>query len=146
MIPQIQPAAGNIPQRSRSTTSISCSIGLRSGNCGAHLHTVNSLPCSRYQFEMIWTLWHVARKSHQKMGTVSKNWYKAGWIHAFMFFLHQILTLPSKLNGDSSDQVTFFHPSIPLMDGERRDIRSLSHGATFFQSSFVNFVNLVSFS
>ncbi len=39
---------------SRSTTSQSCSIGLRSGDCGGHLSKVNSLSCSRNQSEMIW--------------------------------------------------------------------------------------------
>ncbi len=45
---------------SRSTTSQSCSIGLRSGDCGGHLSKVNSLSCSRNQSEMIWALWHGA--------------------------------------------------------------------------------------
>jgi len=30
-----------------------CSIGLRSGDCGGHFSTLNSLSCSRNQFEMI---------------------------------------------------------------------------------------------
>ncbi len=38
---------------SHSTTSQMCSIGLRSGDCGGHLSTVNSLSCSCNQFEMI---------------------------------------------------------------------------------------------
>ncbi|MBN3297538.1 MEGF9 protein, partial [Amia calva] len=38
---------------SRSTTSQRCSIGLRSGDCGGQFSTVNSLSCSRNQFEMI---------------------------------------------------------------------------------------------
>ncbi|XP_073767358.1 guanine nucleotide-binding protein subunit alpha-14 isoform X2 [Danio rerio] len=41
---------------SRSTTSQRCSIGLRSGDCGGHLSTVNSLSCSRNQSEMIHAL------------------------------------------------------------------------------------------
>ncbi len=45
---------------SRSTTSQSCSIGLRSGDCGGHLSKVNSLSCSRNQSEMIWALRHGA--------------------------------------------------------------------------------------
>ncbi len=45
---------------SRSTTSQSCSIGLRSGDCGGHLSKVNSLSCTRNQSEMIWALWHGA--------------------------------------------------------------------------------------
>ncbi len=45
---------------SRSTTSQSCSIGLRSGDCGGHLSKVNSLWCSRNKSEMIWALWHDA--------------------------------------------------------------------------------------
>ena len=40
----------HIPQR--------CSIGLRFWDCGGHWSTVNSLSCSRNQFEMIWALWH----------------------------------------------------------------------------------------
>ncbi len=42
---------------SRSTTSQSCSIGLRSGDCGGHLSKVISSSCSRNQSEMIWALW-----------------------------------------------------------------------------------------
>ncbi len=45
---------------SRSTTSQSCSIGLRSDDCGGHLSKVNSLSYSRNQSEMIWALWHGA--------------------------------------------------------------------------------------
>ncbi len=45
---------------SRSTTSQSCTIGLRSGDYGGHLSKVNSLSCSRTQCEMIWALWHAA--------------------------------------------------------------------------------------
>jgi len=45
---------------SRSTTSQRCSIGWRSGDCGGHFSTVNSLSCSRNQFEMIRDLWHGA--------------------------------------------------------------------------------------
>ncbi len=45
---------------SRSTSSKRCSIGLRSGDCGSHLSKVNSLSCSRNQYEMIWALWHGA--------------------------------------------------------------------------------------
>ncbi len=45
---------------SRSTTSQSCSIRLRSGDCGGHLSKINSLSCSRNQSEMIWSLWHGA--------------------------------------------------------------------------------------
>ncbi len=37
---------------SRFTTSQSCSIGLRSGDCGSHFSKVNSLSCSRNQSEM----------------------------------------------------------------------------------------------
>jgi len=33
-----------------------CSIGLRSGDCGGHFSTGNSLSCSRNQFEMIQAL------------------------------------------------------------------------------------------
>ncbi len=43
-----------------SITSQRCSIGLRSGDCGGHWSTVNSLSCLRHQFEMIWALWHGA--------------------------------------------------------------------------------------
>jgi len=45
---------------SRSTTSQRCSIGLRSGDCGGHFSTVNSLSGSRNQFEIIRALWHGA--------------------------------------------------------------------------------------
>jgi len=45
---------------SDSTTSQRCSIGLRSGECGGHFSTVNSLSCSRNQFEKIQALWHDA--------------------------------------------------------------------------------------
>ncbi|KAG8546926.1 hypothetical protein GDO81_029527 [Engystomops pustulosus] len=56
---------------SRSTTSQRCSIGLRSGDCGGHLSTVNSLSCSRNQSEMIPALWHYpAESSHQMLGTL----------------------------------------------------------------------------
>ena len=41
-------------QISCSTTSQRCSIGLRSGGCGGHWSTVNSLTCSGNQFEMFW--------------------------------------------------------------------------------------------
>ncbi len=69
---------------SRSTTSQSCSIGLRSGDCGGHLSKVNSLSCSRNQSEMIWALWHGALScwkyirrwvhcSHKGMDMVSNN-------------------------------------------------------------------------
>ncbi len=69
---------------SRSTTSQSCSIGLRSGDCGAHLSKVNSLSCSRNQSEMIWALWYCAIScwkyirrwvhcSHKGMDMVSNN-------------------------------------------------------------------------
>ena len=40
-------------QISCSTTSQRCSFGLRSGDCGGHLSTVNSSSCSRNQSEMI---------------------------------------------------------------------------------------------
>jgi len=45
---------------------------LRSGDCGGHFSTVNSLSCSRNQFEMIRALWHGSLScwiSHQRMGT-----------------------------------------------------------------------------
>ncbi len=57
---------------SRSTTSQSCSIGLRSGDCGGHLSKVNSLSCSINQSEMIWALWH---------GALSCWKYIRRWVH-----------------------------------------------------------------
>jgi len=45
---------------SSSTTCQRCSIGLRSGDCGGHFSTVNSLSCSKNQFDMISDLWHGA--------------------------------------------------------------------------------------
>ncbi len=50
-------SCASVMQISRSTTSQRCSAGLRSGDCGGHLSSVNSLSCSRNQFEMIWALW-----------------------------------------------------------------------------------------
>ena len=43
----------SIMRISCSTTSQRCSMGLRSGDCGGLWSTVNSLSCSRNQFEMI---------------------------------------------------------------------------------------------
>ncbi len=63
---------------SRSTTSQSCSIGLRSGDCGGHLSKVNSLSCSRNQSEMIWALWHGALSCWKYI----RRWYTVvikGW-------------------------------------------------------------------
>ena len=50
---QIRCGCTSIMGISRSTTSWSCSVGLRSGDCGGLWSTV-SLSCSPNQFEMIW--------------------------------------------------------------------------------------------
>ncbi len=54
---------------SRSTTSQSCSIGLRSGDCGGHLSKMQT-----------------STPHHYTTTTSLNHWDKAGWIHAFMFF------------------------------------------------------------
>ncbi len=60
-----------------------CSVGVRSGDCGGYSSIVNSLSCSRNQFEMIWALWHGAlscwkwseRDGHGQQQYFSKSWH-----------------------------------------------------------------------
>ncbi len=82
---------------SRSTTSQSCSIGLRSGDCGGHLSKMQT-----------------STPHHYTTNTSLNHWDKAGW-SMLSCFLCQIQTLSSECrsrNRDSSDQATFFQSSI----------------------------------
>jgi len=66
-------------QISCSTTFQRCCIGFRSGDCGGHWSTVNSMSCSRNQSEIISALdmaCYPAESNHQKMSTL---WSPKGW-------------------------------------------------------------------
>ncbi len=124
---------------SRSTTSQSCSIGLRSGDCGGHLSKVNSLSCSRNQSEMIWALWRciILLEVHQKMVHCSHKGMDMVSNNTQAFKRCSIGTKGPKVCQENIPHTIIISKFLPSESRSRN--RDSSDQATFFQSSIVQF-------
>ncbi len=136
---------------SRSTTSLMCSIGLKSGDCGGHLSKVNSLSCSRNQSEMIKALWHGALSCWMGTNCMSTrvfSWHTLGplvpiehrlnataYPSIFVDHVHPFMTtVPMGTDGSM-----FFTPnSDPTIWMSQQKSRHIRPG-NVFQSSIVQF-------